>query len=65
MQLTKKEHVPMETKLNTVEDECMRQPTHEEIELARKRAANPNILTGKDKLHAYCQSISYDDIFAE
>ena len=55
--------------LNIVEYECMRRPTHEEIELARKRVADPNIVTGKDKLYAFYKSIgydvNYDEIFSD
>ena len=69
IQLTKKEYVAMENNLNIAEYECMRRPTPEEIELARKRVADPNILTGKDKLYAFYKSIGYDvdydEIFAD
>ena len=68
IQLAKKEYVTMENNLNCAEYNCMGRATHEEIELARKRVADPNILTGKDGLYAYYQSrgydVDYDEIFA-
>ena len=69
IQLMKKEYVAMSINLNTAEYHCKRRPTHEEIELARKRVADPNILTGKDKLYAMYKMIGmdvdYDGIFED
>jgi len=69
IQLMKKEYVAMSINLNTAEYHCKRRPTHEEIELARKRVADPNILTGKDKLYAMYKMIGvdvdYDRIFED
>ena len=59
----------MDNKLNTAEYACRRRPTHEEIELARKRVEDPNILTGKDALYAFYKTmgmdVEYDEIFAD
>ena len=69
IQLTKKECIAMDTNLNTAEYACRRRPTHEEIELARRRVADPNILTGKDALYAFYKmrgmNVEYDEIFAD
>ena len=69
IQLTKKEYVTMDNNLNAAEYACRRRPTHEEIELARKRVADPNILTGKDALFAFYKmmgmDIEYDEIFSD
>ena len=59
----------MEDNLKVAEYRCRRRPTHEEIELARKRVADPNILTGRDKLYAIFKmagiDVEYDEIFAD
>ena len=59
----------MADNLKVAEYRCRRRPTHEEIELARKRVADPNILTGRDKLYAIFKmagiDIEYDEIFAD
>ena len=69
IQLTKREYTTMDNKLNTAEYACRRRPTHEEIELARKRVEDPNILTGKDALYAFYKTmgmdVEYDEIFAD
>ncbi len=69
IQLTKKEYVTMDTNLNSATYNCMKRPTHEEIELARKRVADPAILTGKDGLYAFYKmlgfDVEYDEIFAD
>ena len=69
IQLTKKEYATMDNNLNAAEYACRRRPTHEEIELARKRVADPNILTGKDALFAFYKmmgmDIEYDEIFSD
>ena len=59
----------MDNNLNTAEYSCRRRPTHEEIELARKRVVDPNILSGKDRLYAFYEmmgrDVEYDEIFAD
>ena len=69
IQLTKKEYGAMENNLNVAEYRCRRRPTHEEIELARKRVADPNILTGDDRLYAIFKmagiDVDYDEIIAD
>ena len=59
----------MDNNLNTAEYSCRRRLTHEKIELARKRLADPNILTGKDRLYAFYKmmgrDVEYDEIFAD
>ena len=69
IQLTKKEYVTMDNAVNTIGYSCRKLPTHEEIELARKRVADPTILTGKDRLYALYKmlgfDVEYDEIFAD
>lgn len=70
IQLTKKEYIVMDSNLKTAEYNCRKWITDpEEIRLAREREANPNVLSGKDKLYALYQmlgmEVDYDDIFAE
>ncbi|MBP3791225.1 MAG: hypothetical protein ILA26_04265 [Methanobrevibacter sp.] len=54
---------------NTAEYYCKKLPSPEEIELARKRQEDPNILSGKDKVYAWYKimgmEIEYDEIFAD
>ena len=70
IQLSKKEYVPMDVDLKTASYHCRRCVNDpEEIRLAREREADPNILSGKDKVFALYQlmgmEIDYDEIFAD
>ena len=70
IQLTKKEYVSMDNNSNTIQYSCKKLITDpEEIRLAREREADPNILSGKDRIYAFYQmmgmEVKYDEIFAD
>lgn len=69
IQLSKKEYISMDNNTNTAEYHCKKLPSLEEIELARKRQEDPNVLSGKDKVYAWYKmmgmEIDYDEIFAD
>ena len=68
IQLIKKEYISMDN-LEAAEYCCRRRPTELEICLARQREADPNILSGKDRIFALYKmlgmEIDYDEIFAD
>lgn len=60
----------MESNIKTASYHCRKRVTDpEEIRLACERQADPNILSGKDKVYAFYQmmgmDIDYDEIFSE
>ena len=56
----------MENNLQIAEYNCMRRPTPEEIEVARQRVVDPNILFGDEKLYFIFKmlgmDVEYEDI---
>ena len=70
IQLTKREYVTMDSNSQIAQYDCRKWVTDpEEIRLAREREANPNILSGKDRIFAFYKmmgmEIDYDDIFSD
>ncbi|MBQ9160432.1 MAG: hypothetical protein IJ122_03800 [Methanobrevibacter sp.] len=60
----------MDDNSETIQYGCKKWITDpEEIRLAREREADPNILSGKDRIYAFYQmmgmEVNYDEIFAD